>query len=133
MDIASLCVSRLFNIFAQNYTWHLQFVVNERVSQIVGGVPKVCYVELCWKPFWSQQNTIIDIDLQIFSCSIQICNVRMRSIIYPPSLKFACPFALTPFKSAHQLLIFSKKTIEFAKDCAKHYGPTIDLNTPIAL
>ena len=54
------------------------------------------------KAFWNQQNKDRDIDLQILLIQLKyVCKNVVKIDI--PSLKLACPLALTPFNSTHQL------------------------------
>ena len=50
----------------------------------------------------------------------------MWSTLDPPSLKLARPLTLTTFIFAHSTnYLLGSGTIELAKECAQHYGPTI--------
>lgn len=40
------------------YIWFLWLVINEVVCLIIGGIPKACHMELCWKLIWIQQTRI---------------------------------------------------------------------------
>ena len=73
------------------------------------------------KQEWRQRHAII-------SCLTKVHNVRIWSKVDPPSLKLACPLALTAFNSAHRLFTFSiTKPKKLAKDLyfLALYGPIV--------
>ena len=105
--IHHVCYHLFVLLHRLQYTWHLQLVVNEVVHLIIVDVHKARHMGLCWKHFRINK---IRIETSPYKYSLFNWSpyVRMWPKVYIPSLKLACPVALTPFNSTHQLINFSR-------------------------